>query len=47
VAAIAGGIAEALFGIPDELARDALSRLPDDMKRVIRKLYAAEGRSAT
>jgi ADP-ribosylglycohydrolase len=34
VAAIAGGVAEALFGIPDELSQEGLSRLPEDMKGV-------------
>jgi ADP-ribosylglycohydrolase len=39
VAAIAGGLAEALFGIPDELAQGGLARLPEDMKRVVEEMY--------
>ena len=39
VAAIAGGVAEAMFGIPDELSREGLSKLPDDMKRVLEVMY--------
>lgn len=39
VGAIAGGIAEALFGIPDDLAQDGFARLPEDMKRVMAELY--------
>lgn len=44
VAAIAGGVAEALFGIPDELAKGGLSRLPADMKRAIQELYGRAGK---
>ena len=43
VAAIAGAVAEALFDIPDELARQGLSRLPGDMRQVIEKLYERQG----
>jgi len=39
VAAIAGGVAEALFGIPDELSQGGLARLPEDMKRVVAEMY--------
>ena len=35
IAAIAGGIAEALFGIPEEIKTEALQHLPDDIKAVI------------
>ena len=35
IAAIAGGIAEALFGIPEEIKTEALRYLPDDIKAVI------------
>jgi ADP-ribosylglycohydrolase len=45
VAAIAGGVAEAMFGIPDRLAREGLARVPDDMKQVIRELYERAGKS--
>ena len=44
VAAIAGGVAEVLFGIPDELSQEGLSRLPEDMKRVIREMYGVAGK---
>lgn len=43
VAAIASGVAEALFGIPDDLARDGLARLPAEMRDVLRELYRAAG----
>jgi ADP-ribosylglycohydrolase len=39
VAAIAGGVAESLFGIPEELARGGMSKLPEDMRAVLRALY--------
>ncbi len=44
VAAIAGGVAEALFSIPDDLAREGLSRLPEDMKSVTGTLYGRVGK---
>lgn len=40
VAAIAGPVAEAWFGIPDEIARAAMGMLPDDMRETLHKLYA-------
>jgi hypothetical protein len=43
-AAIAGGLAEALLGIPDELAQGGLARLPEDMKRVVAEMYEVAGR---
>lgn len=45
VAAIAGGVAEALFGIPDAIRKDGLARLPADMSRVLRALYGWRDRS--
>ena len=39
IAAIAGGIAEAMFGLPDEIAARAWGYLPDDMQDVIRHVY--------
>ena len=39
IAAIAGGIAEALHGIPDEIAAQAWLYLPKDMQVVISALY--------
>lgn len=39
VAAIAGGVAEALFAIPDQLVQDVLGRLPQDMNLVISEMY--------
>lgn len=40
IAAIAGGIAEALYGIPDELASQAWGYLPPDMKVVMVDYYS-------
>ena len=40
VAAIAGGIAEAMFGIPDEIANEVWPKLPLDMRQVLTRLYA-------
>ncbi|TSE34657.1 ADP-ribosylglycohydrolase family protein [Tepidimonas charontis] len=40
-AAIAGPVAEARFGIPQDIAAAALARLPADMRAVIEALYAA------
>ncbi|NJD19090.1 MAG: ADP-ribosylglycohydrolase family protein [Gemmatimonadetes bacterium] len=40
VAAIAGPVAEALFGIPDEIALQVLERIPGDMREVLYALYA-------
>ncbi len=44
LAAIAGGLAEALYGIPDDLARATLDLMPADMRDVLRALYARRGR---
>ncbi len=43
LAAIAGGVAEALFGIPDDIARQGWNYLPEDMRRVLTQLYAHAG----
>lgn len=40
IAAIAGGIAEAMFGIPDEIANEVWAKLPQDMRQVLTRLYA-------
>jgi len=40
VAAIAGPLAEARFGIPDDIARAAMEMIPEDMQETLRKLYA-------
>lgn len=40
VAAIAGPVAEARFGIPDGIAREAMGRLPEDMRTTLHRLYA-------
>lgn len=40
VAAIAGGVAEAMFGIPEEIAVEVWSRLPEDMRCVLTRLYS-------
>ena len=43
LAAIAGGVAEALFGIPEEVAKAGRSRLPLDIRQVLGKLYDRAG----
>lgn len=35
IAAIAGGVAEAMFGIPDDIATEAWVKLPVDMKKIL------------
>ena len=40
IAAIAGGIAEALHGLPEDIAKQAWSYLPDEMQVVLQALYA-------
>lgn len=42
IAAIAGGVAEARFGIPEDIAAQAWGYLPADMRRVMRDLYAQQ-----
>ena len=44
LAAIAGALAEALFTIPNELYREAIERLPQDMQSVIVQMYREAGR---
>lgn len=39
IAAIAGGIAEVIFGIPDDIKNEAMDFLPDDMKSVVFSFY--------
>lgn len=39
LAAIAGGLAEALFGIPDDLRQAGLGYLPDGMQAVMTQMY--------
>ncbi|MFN3920722.1 MAG: hypothetical protein ACK4JF_10625 [Methylohalobius sp.] len=41
-----GAIAEARFGVPKEIAYAAWSRLPEDMREVLAKLYARAGMAA-
>jgi ADP-ribosyl-[dinitrogen reductase] hydrolase len=43
LACMAGGIAEARFGMPATLASTAMSRLPPDMQDVLSKLYGRGG----
>jgi ADP-ribosylglycohydrolase len=40
IAAIAGGVAEAMFGIPDEIANEVWTKLPLDMRQVLTRLYS-------
>ena len=42
IAAIAGAVAEALFGIRDDMAADAWRFLPDEMRVVLQDLYAID-----
>lgn len=44
---IAGGIAEAFYGIPISLEIECISRLPDDMNKVIERFNIARGRSSS
>ena len=47
IAAIAGGLAEALFGIPEPIATQGLCYLPPDMRRIVGLLYQRAGGSIT
>ena len=42
ITAIAGGIAEAYFGIPEELRQEGLRRLPDDLRKTVEAFAARE-----
>ena len=44
IAAIAGGIAEAMFGLSEEVAAKAWNYLPEDMQAVVRDFYRARSR---
>ena len=46
IGAIAGGVAEALFGIPDEIAAKAWTYLPQDMREILTHLYVLAGGSS-
>ena len=39
IAAIAGGIAEAMFGLPEDIAKQGWNYLPEDMQAVARSFY--------
>ncbi len=46
IAAIAGGVAEAMFGIPEGIARTAWQKLPEDVQAIMTELYStAENRN--
>lgn len=47
IAAIAGGVAEALFGIPEPIAAQGMRYLPPDMRRILDLLYQRAGGSFT
>lgn len=47
IAAIAGGVAEARFGIPERIARTAWGKLPEDIQAAMTELYATAERRAT
>ena len=40
IAAIAGGVLEAMFGIPDHIAKEVWPKLPLDIREVMTKLYS-------
>jgi len=44
IAAITGSFAEAYYGIPDEIAKLAMRRLPEDMKEVVHQFYRTIGK---
>ncbi len=39
---ITGGIAEAFYGVPDELQTECLERIPQDMQDVLKRFYVAK-----
>ncbi len=41
--AITGAIAEALYGLPDDIGRQVWKKLPREMRVIIEQLYAAKG----
>lgn len=43
IACMAGGIAEALYGVPQDIVQTLRSELPDEMYDVLRELYAFAG----
>lgn len=43
IAAIAGGLAEALYGLPDEIALKGIRKLSREMQNVVMSLYRAAG----
>jgi len=43
LAAIAGGVAEARFGIPETIAKEGWRRLPADIQAVLERLYRRAG----
>lgn len=47
IAAIAGGVAEALFGIPEPIAAQGITYLPPDMRRILGLLYQRAGGKLT
>ncbi len=44
LAAIAGGLAEALFGVPEEIGRSAWPYVPEPMRKVIVDFYSERPR---
>lgn len=43
IGAIVGGVAEAMFGIPEDIAESGWSYLPQDMREILTDLYAKAG----
>jgi ADP-ribosylglycohydrolase len=44
IGAIAGALAEALFGIPIKILEEAQKRIPNGMTEILETLYAKAGR---
>lgn len=44
IACIAGGLAEALYGIPAPLVEESMAYLPEELQVVLRRLYATANR---
>lgn len=41
IAAIAGAMAEGMYGVPDDLKEECIRRIPDEMVEVIRRFADA------
>ena len=41
IACIAGGMAEAYYGVPDDIREQTMAHLPEEMRRVVENMYLA------